>query len=152
MLVSDIIAIQHQDIKDVDSADFSLRFPLQKVVCKLTSRTVCCYFSFFYSSSFLFFWQCIILFQRESTFPDTRSMPVPCSPLCSNTPASKNRHISTAQLSQGRERKQDHSYHHQLSGTIVPHQVAQHKAQCTTASSFEVPEDSRTPRQQHLIL
>lgn len=30
MLVSDIIAIEYQDIKYVDSTDFSLSFPLQK--------------------------------------------------------------------------------------------------------------------------
>lgn len=40
MLLSNIIAVEHQDIKDVDGTDFSLGFPLGKAIQRLTIQTV----------------------------------------------------------------------------------------------------------------
>lgn len=40
MLCSNIIAIQHQDIKDVDGTDFSLGFPLRSAIQRFIIQTV----------------------------------------------------------------------------------------------------------------
>lgn len=40
MLLSNVIAIQYQDIQDVDGADFSLGFPLGRVIRRLATQTV----------------------------------------------------------------------------------------------------------------
>lgn len=40
MLRSNIIAIQHQDIKDVDGTDFSLGFPLRRAIQRFIIQTV----------------------------------------------------------------------------------------------------------------
>lgn len=45
MLCSNIIAIQHQDIKDVDGTDFSLGFPLMEGNTEIYYSN-CWYFSF----------------------------------------------------------------------------------------------------------
>lgn len=58
MLLSNVIAIQHQDIKDVDGTDFSLGFPLRRAIQRLSTQTVAIS-ALTYS---LFFWQDIILF------------------------------------------------------------------------------------------
>lgn len=40
MLLSNVIAVQYQDIQDVDGADFSLGFPLGRVIHRLATQTV----------------------------------------------------------------------------------------------------------------
>lgn len=48
MLLSNVMAIQHQDIKDVDGTDFSLGFSLGRAIQRLITQPV--------------FWQDIVLF------------------------------------------------------------------------------------------
>lgn len=55
MLVSDIIAIEYQDIKYVDSTDFSLSFPLQKGI-DLPLRLQSVAISVLVYSPFVVFW------------------------------------------------------------------------------------------------
>lgn len=133
MLHSNIIAIQHQDIKDVDGTDFSLGFPLRRAIQRFIIHAVAISACFLTGH----------LFQQESTFPDIRNTQFPCCPLYRNMASSKNQCISNTQfcLSGGRESGTTAAIHRYLC------LIKYHKAQHTTVSLSEMQDNRETPRQ-----
>lgn len=130
MLCSNIIAIQHQGIKDVDGTDFSLGFPLRGAIQKFIIH--CWYFSFDFDRTSLL---------ARNHF--SRYTHIPCSPSYRNMASSKNLCISNVQiyLRGGREGGTTAA----ITSCLCLNRY--HKAQHTTVPSCEVQEGRETPRQ-----